>query len=62
MARDIYFLENWDHASTLIVVPNGNLKLAQVSPYTLHHRLGLDAAGIIDLLQTYEKIPTFPVN
>jgi hypothetical protein len=43
-------------------VPNGDLNLAEVSPYSLLNRLGLDAAGVIELLRTYEKIPNFPVN
>jgi hypothetical protein len=62
MAKDVFILENWNHTFTVIHVPNGDLKLAQVSPYSLLDRLGLDAAGVIELLRTYEKIPTHPVN
>jgi hypothetical protein len=63
-ARDVYILENWDGSGTAIMVPNGDLKLAEVivSPYTILDGLGLDAAGVIELLRTYEKIPTYPVN
>ena len=62
MAKDVFTLENWDHSFTAIWVPNGDLNLAEVSPYSLLNRLGLDAAGVIELLRTYEKIPNFPVN
>jgi hypothetical protein len=60
--RDIYFLQNADGGNTSIGVPDGDLRLAEVSPWTNFAKLGLDAAGVIELLRTYEKIPNFPVN
>jgi hypothetical protein len=53
--KDVYtfFIDGWAIA---VRVPNGDLSRAQICPYSRLDQVDMTAAGVVELLRSYEQL------